>query len=71
MIGGSPLFILACRKSILTQAHISKAHQEGIKVNVYTLNTEEEIEQFLHWGIDGIITDFPDRLIRILQTRNR
>jgi glycerophosphoryl diester phosphodiesterase len=71
VIGGRPFFILTCRKSVLTQAHISKAHQEGIKVNVYTLNTEEEIEQFLHWGVDGIITDYPDRLIRILQKRNR
>jgi glycerophosphoryl diester phosphodiesterase len=71
VIGDRPFFILTCRKSVLTQAHISKAHQEGIKVNVYTLNMEEEIEQFLHWGIDGIITDYPDRLIKILQTRNR
>jgi len=71
VIGGHPFFILTFRKSVLTQAHISKAHQEGIKVNVYTLNTEEEIAQFLQWGVDGIITDYPDRLIRILQTRNR
>jgi glycerophosphoryl diester phosphodiesterase len=71
VMGGDPFSILTFRKSVLTQAHISKAHQEGIKINVYTLNTEAEIAQFLEWGVDGIITDYPDRLIRILQTRNR
>jgi glycerophosphoryl diester phosphodiesterase len=71
VIGGKPFPILNCRKSVLTEANISKAHQEGIKVNVYTLNTDEEMEQFLHRGVDGIITDHPDRLINILQKRNR
>jgi glycerophosphoryl diester phosphodiesterase len=71
VVGGHSFLILTFRKSVLTQAHISKAHQEGIKVNVYTLNREEEMEQFLQWGVDGIVTDYPDRLIKILETRNR
>jgi len=69
--GGGHFSILNCRKSVLTEANLSKAHQEGIKINVYTLNTEEEIERYLTMGVDGIITDYPDRLIRILQKRYR
>jgi len=69
ILEGSSFSILACRKSVLNSSNISKAHQKGIKVNVYTLNTEEEMEQFLKIGVDGIITDYPDRLIKVLQKR--
>ncbi len=69
ILGGSSFSILTCRKSVLNSSNISKAHQEGIKVNVYTLNTEEEMQQFLKIGVDGIITDYPDRLINVLQKR--
>jgi len=64
---GQPFAILSCRKSVLTQDNISRAKQKGLKVFVWTLDTEEEMEQFLNWGIDGIITNYPDRLIKILQ----
>lgn len=69
--GGRPYPILNCRKSILTRENISRAHQEGIRVGVYTLNTDEEMERFIDLEVNAIITDFPDRLIKILQRRYR
>jgi glycerophosphoryl diester phosphodiesterase len=71
VIGGRPFSVLTCRKSVLTQANISRAKREGIRVCAYTLNTEEEIDPFLRWGVDGIITDHPDRLIDILRKSQR
>ncbi len=69
--GGRPIPVLSCRGTVLTQTNASQARQQGIKVLVWTVNTEEHMEHFLNMGIDGMITDYPDRLIRILQTRNR
>ena len=41
-----------------------------MKVNVYTVNSEEELEQFVRWSVDGIITNHPDRLINILKKKS-
>jgi glycerophosphoryl diester phosphodiesterase len=66
---GNPFSILNLRNSYLTKDKIAKIHREGMRVNVYTVNSEEEMEQFVGWGIDGIITNHPDRLIKILQKK--
>jgi glycerophosphoryl diester phosphodiesterase len=63
--------LLSCRKSVLTPSNLSRAKQEGLKVFVWTLDTEEEMEQFVNLGVDGVITNYPDRLIKLLQQRNR
>lgn len=67
--GGRPFSVLGLRNSYLTKGKIDKIHQERIKVNVYTVNSEAEMAQFVGWGIDGIITNHPDRLIKILQKK--
>jgi glycerophosphoryl diester phosphodiesterase len=67
--GGRPILVLSCRGTVLTDTNVSKARQQGIKVLVWTLNTEEHMEHFLNLGVDGIITNHPDRLIKILQKR--
>lgn len=40
---------------------ISDAHSRGIKVMTYTVNDMEEIRRLKKLGIDGIITNYPDR----------
>jgi glycerophosphoryl diester phosphodiesterase len=67
--GGRPVSILSCSGKVLTQTNISNAHQRGMKVMAWTLNTEEHMQRFLNMGVDGIITDYPDFLIKILQKR--
>jgi glycerophosphoryl diester phosphodiesterase len=68
MTSGKKYEVLNLRNIHLNKEKISQVHREGMKVNVYTVNTEEELEQFVRWGADGIITNYPDRLIRILKT---
>jgi glycerophosphoryl diester phosphodiesterase len=65
--GGKSWPALNLRKDFLTQEKIARIHQEGMKINVYTVDAEEEMEQFIRWGIDGIITNHPGRLIKILE----
>jgi glycerophosphoryl diester phosphodiesterase len=40
-----------------------------MKVIVWTLDQEEQMEQFLNVGVDGIVTNHPDRLIKLLKKR--
>jgi glycerophosphoryl diester phosphodiesterase len=67
MASGKEYEVLNLRNIHLNKEKISQVHKEGMKVNVYTVNTEEELEQFVRWGADGIITNYPDRLIKILK----
>ena len=43
-------------------ANVEKAHQNGLKVLVWTINTKEEAEEYAKKGVDGIATDKPDIL---------
>ncbi len=66
---GRPFFTLTCRKSVLNRENVFRAHQEGIRIGVYTLNTEEEMERFIDLKVDAIITDYPDRLLHTLKRK--
>ena len=39
----------------------------GFQLLVYTVNDPEEAEKFLGWGVDAVITDFPDRMFGALE----
>lgn len=50
---------------ILSEEMIAKAHKKGMRLFVYTINDADKMEKVIELGIDGIFTDFPDRLHRI------
>jgi glycerophosphoryl diester phosphodiesterase len=69
-IPGSPEYaVLNLRNIHLTREKVAEIKKAGKIINVYTVNTDEEMEQFVRWGADGIITNHPDRLLKILQKR--
>jgi glycerophosphoryl diester phosphodiesterase len=41
-------------------ANVDKAHQNGLKVVVWTVNTPEEVAEYVKKGVDGITSDKPD-----------
>jgi glycerophosphoryl diester phosphodiesterase len=43
-------------------ANVEKAHENGLKVIVWTINTPEEAAEYVTKGVDGIATDKPDIL---------
>jgi len=43
--------------------NIQKAHLQGFRVLVYTVNDPDDMKKLLSLGVDGIFTDFPDRLL--------
>lgn len=45
-------------------ADVQKAHQNGLKVIVWTINKPEEVADYTKKGVDGITSDTPDILSR-------
>lgn len=46
----------------LKERYFKKAKGYGLQVYVYTINHQKDMKKLLDWGVDGIITDYPDRL---------
>ena len=46
-----------------------KAHEQEKAVYVWTVNDEAEMRLLLDWGVNGLITDRPDILKRVLLDR--
>jgi glycerophosphoryl diester phosphodiesterase len=57
-----------CRQGIrvITPAFIRAAHRRGIPIFAWTIDREENMRRLLGWGIDGIITNRPDALKKIV-----
>jgi glycerophosphoryl diester phosphodiesterase len=51
-------------KNDLTPELIAQAHEEGLVVLPWTVNDATEMQKLLAWGVDGIISDFPDLLLK-------
>jgi glycerophosphoryl diester phosphodiesterase len=43
-------------------ANVQKAHENGFKVIVWTINKQEEVAEYVKKGVDGIASDKPDIL---------
>lgn len=48
--------------SLLTESNVKKAQQAGLKVYTWTINETEDIERIKSYNVDGIISDYPERL---------
>lgn len=52
---------------ITTKKLIDEAHGAGLRVNVWTVNFSWQMKKFIGWGVDGIITNRPDVLARVMK----
>ncbi len=46
----------------LTQNNTAKIQSEGLKVYTWTVNEHEDIQRMTEFGVDGIITNYPERV---------
>jgi glycerophosphoryl diester phosphodiesterase len=51
---------------VLTPELVKSAHQMNLAVHVWTVDEEADMRRLLTWGVDGIVTDRPDRLAVVL-----
>ena len=46
---------------------IRAAHAQGLQVHVWTVNETEDMRRLMDWGVDGLFTDYPERLMQLLK----
>lgn len=54
----------------VTKDMISEAHQLGIEVIPWSVNRLNVADQLAQWGVDGIITDYPNTFHRWAKSNN-
>jgi len=56
--------------TIVNQSFVRAAHDAEIQVHVWTIDDEAEMTRLLDLGVDGIMTDRPETLKKVLIERN-
>jgi glycerophosphoryl diester phosphodiesterase len=56
-------------RRVVTPRFVRALHAQGVPVHVWTVNDETDMDRLLDWGVDGIISDRPDLLGRVLHRR--
>jgi glycerophosphoryl diester phosphodiesterase len=57
------------RGDLVTPALVEKAHHAGLQVAAWTINEPEQMRRLIAAGVNGIMTDYPDRLVSLLQEK--
>src|SRR5690606_28788367 len=55
----------------LDEAAVREAQALGLQVIPWTVNQPADMARLLDWRVDGLITDFPDRLRELLASRGK
>ncbi len=61
---GSP--ILSPRYDRLKRKDVTRLQARGIQIIPWTVNEPDDIRRMIAWGVDGIISDYPDRVLAAL-----
>jgi glycerophosphoryl diester phosphodiesterase len=53
-------------RRVLTESFVEAAHRHQMKVHAWTVNETIDMHRLLEIGVDGLMTDYPDRLMELL-----
>ncbi|MDQ6619351.1 MAG: glycerophosphodiester phosphodiesterase [Pseudomonadota bacterium] len=53
----------------VTAALVQRSHELGVRVIPWTVNDETEMRRLIELGVDGLISDYPDRLREVVKAK--
>jgi glycerophosphoryl diester phosphodiesterase len=56
-------------RQVLSPRLVREAHARNVAIHVWTVDEVSDMNRLLSWGVDGLVTDRPDRLARVLHER--
>ncbi len=63
----TPVDLLSAHYSLIDAAFLARARAAGKKVHVWTVNYKWLMRRLLKLGVDGIITNYPERLREVMK----
>ena len=54
---------------VITPRFVRRAHADGLGVFVWTVNLPADMRRLFDWGVDGLVSDAPGRVRRVLDER--
>ncbi|KPQ21082.1 MULTISPECIES: glycerophosphodiester phosphodiesterase [unclassified Halomonas] len=54
-------------EEVIDADFVKQAQDNGLPVHVYTVNETEEMERLMEWGVNGLFTNYPDRLLDLVE----
>lgn len=51
---------------VIDAAFVRQAQANGLPVHVYTINEQEDMKRLMALGVNGLFTDYPDRLLELV-----
>lgn len=58
--------IYSCDYQLLDANKVTWLQDQGMKVIPWTVNKKEDIKKMLEWKVDGIISDYPNRVLELI-----
>ena len=58
----------AGRTRVVSPRFVDTAHEAGLGVQVWTVDTEHDARRLLEWGVDALITDRPDIIVPLVRS---
>jgi glycerophosphoryl diester phosphodiesterase len=62
--------VISLDQAVLTDRLIRKSHEHGLGVIPWTVNKPADMASLIDRGVDGIITDYPDRLRVVMAAKH-
>ena len=56
-------------RQVVNRRFVEAAHDRNMRVHVWTVNDVDSMKRLLKMGVDGIMTDYPDRLLELLKNQ--
>jgi glycerophosphoryl diester phosphodiesterase len=59
--------IYSCHFKLLDKEIIKEIHNQEISIIPWTVNEQSDMKQLVDWGVDGLITDYPNIAVNLLK----
>lgn len=56
-------------RPLVTKELVEQAHRHDIQIHVWTINETDAMAALLDLGVDGLVTDYPARMVALLEAR--
>ncbi len=64
-----PVDYMILEQSLVREKLVGEIHRAGKKLLVWTVNRPESMRRLSEWGVDGMVSDDPELLVRTLSPR--